>query len=515
MTSTNTTAGADHGTIETTERSGRWLALAVVCVGTMLAFVNVSSTIGALASIQADLRATSTQVLWITSAYSLVVAGLVLGAGTLGDLVGRRLLFMAGVGFFIGGSVTAFMAGAAGVLVAAQVGMGVGGAMVLPTSLAVISHAFTDPQERTEAISVWAGSSGVGLAVGPLGAGLLLDSFSWHSIYLINVVLGALALVGALAFVTESKHPTRTLDPVGMALGTLSVAALTYAVIEGKSQGYTSGRLLLVYAVFTVSMAAFIAYEARHHDPMIDLRLFRSGSFSAGLAVATVAMFGFVGAALLTTLYLQHVHGLTPLQTGVRLLVMFIPFIVVSALAGRLVRRTGFKVMLTCGLLVTAIGILTLCASQATPDFSYVWPGLLLVGIGSGLLIAPSTAAAIISVDPSQAGMASSTVNMFRQLGNVLGASVLGTILTSQFAGNLSRDLREQGLSPKVVSQVIGGTDRGSSAASIPPGLVEQVSHAANTAFTAAYHSGLLVGVIVVATTAIPTALLVRHRPAA
>ena len=254
---------------------------------------------------------------------------------------------MAGVVFFIGGSVTAFTADATGVLIAAQVGMGVGGAMVLPTSLAVVSHAFTDPQERTEAISVWAGSSGLGLAVGPLGAGLLLDHFSWHSIFLINVVLGALALVGALAFVTESKHPSRTLDPVGMVLGTLTVAALTYAVIEGKSQGYASGRLLLVYAVFAVSMAAFIAYEARHHDPMIDLRLFRSGSFSAVLAVATTAMFGFTGTALLTTLYLQHVHELTPLQTGVRLLVMFIPFIVVSAVAGRLVRRTGFKVMLT------------------------------------------------------------------------------------------------------------------------------------------------------------------------
>lgn len=517
MTSTNTAAGkagTDQGSLKQREKAGRWLALAVVCIGTMLAFVNVSSTIGALASMQSDLHATSTQVVWITSAYSLVVASLVLGAGTLGDLIGRRRLFIAGVVFFIGGSLAASSADATGVLIAAQVGMGVGGAMVLPASLAVVSHAFTDPQERTDAISVWAGSSGLGLAIGPLGAGMLLDHFTWHSIFLINVVLGALALVGALAFVTESKHHTRTLDPVGMVLGTLTVAALTYAVIEGKSQGYASGRLLLMYAVFAVSMVAFIAYEARHHDPMIDLRLFRSGSFSAVLAVATTAMFGFTGTALLTTLYLQHVHELTPLETGVRLLVMFIPFMVVSAVAGRLVRRIGFKIMLTAGLLIMAIGVLTLCASRATPEFLYVWPSLLVVGIGSGLLIAPSTAAAIISVDDSQAGMASSTVNMFRQFGNVLGASVLGTILTSHFADNLTHDLHQDGLPSEVVDRVVGGADRGNSAASLPAGLADQVTHAVHAAFTAAYHSGMLVGGSALLAMAVPTVILVRHKPA-
>jgi len=152
---------------------------------------------------------------------------------------------MAGVVLFIGGSLAAFTADATGVRIAAQVAMGVGGPMVLPSSLAVVRHAFTDPQERTGAISVWARSSGPGLAVGPLGAGMLLDHLSWHSIFLINVVLGVLALVGALAFVTESNHPTWTLGPVGAVLGPLTVAALTYAVIEGKSQGDASGRLLL------------------------------------------------------------------------------------------------------------------------------------------------------------------------------------------------------------------------------------------------------------------------------
>ncbi|MGO4617012.1 MFS transporter [Nocardia sp. 2YAB30] len=499
---------------ESSRTAIRWLALAVVCVGTMMAFVSLSSTIGSLARIQADLHSSPTETVWVTSAYSLVVASLILAAGTLGDLLGRRLVFLVGAVFFIGGSITAFAADSTGLLITAQAIMGVGGAAILPSSLAVVSHAFVDPRERTEAVSIWAGSSGLGLAVGPLGSGALLQYFSWHSVFMINVVLGIIALAGALLLVPESKQPDRQLDPVGVALGTVAVAALTFAIIEGKTLGYASEPIIFTYAVFAVTLLGFIGYEARHPDPMIDVRLFRSASFSAVMGVAATTMFGFVGTALLTVLYLQNVQAVTPLGAAVRSLAMFIPFILVSAVAGKIVHRVGFKVMLTVGLVVMAVGIMALRAAQAGPGFSNVWPGLVVAGIGSGLLIAPSTAAAIISVKHSQAGMASAVVNMFRQLGNVLGASVLGTILTTKFADDLSNRLSADGLPKPAVDQIVDGAQRGHHASGLPDRLATLVGDAVRQAFTDAYHLGVLVAGIVVLAVAIPTLILVRRSPA-
>jgi len=491
----------------------RRLALAVICVGTMMAFVNVSSTIGALARIQADLHSSPTAIVWITSAYSLVVASLILAAGTLSDVIGRRLVFGLGVGFFIVGSAAAASAGSTGLLIAAQAVIGVGGALLLPSGLSIVSHEFSDPRQRTEAVSVWAGSSGLGLAIGPVGSGAILSHHSWHAIFTINIVLGALALAGTVLFIPDSRHPGRRLDPVGLILGTITVAALTFGIIEGKTLGYASPGILSSYAVAAICLAAFVAYEARHPDPMIDVRLFRSASFSAVMAVATTAMIGFTGTALMVVLYLQHVQGLTPLGAGVRALMMFVPFITVSAVAGRIVHRVGFKAILTAGLLAMAVGAFALLGTQAGPGFAHVWPGLLIVGIGAGLLIAPSTAAAVISVPPAQAGMASSVVNMFRQLGNVLGASVLGTILTSKFADNLSTDLTSRKLPAPVVDQIVTGAKHGGGASGLPASLAGMVGDAVRHSFNDAFHTGLVVAGVFVLVVAVPTVLLVRQRP--
>ncbi|MEU1365168.1 MFS transporter [Streptomyces sp. NPDC005803] len=491
-----------------------WRGVLTVCLGVMMAFVNVSSTIGALGAIQRDLHPSASTLVWVTSAYSLVVATLVMFAGTLADLVGRRAVFLGGAVVFTGGSLLAFAADGTGLLITAQAVMGVGGAAVLPASLSIVSHSFTDPHQRTKAIGTWASCSGLGLAVGPLGAGLLLGSFTWHAVYLIDVVIGALTVVLTPFMVPESKHPTRRLDLAGVLLGTVMIASATYAIIEGGSSGYASGRIITVYGVFAVSLVLFLTVEARHHDPMLDLRLFRNPSYSAIMGVAAASMFGFVGTSLLAVLYMERVQQLSALATGVRLLAMFATYIAVSALAGRLVQKIGFALTLTAGLVVLGGGALALLAIGPFTGYGALWPGLLIAGIGSALLTAPSTAAAVNSVPRLQAGMASATVNMFRQIGSVLGPSVLGTIVTTRFPRYLEERLVSSGVPAPDASHITEGAVHGDSANSLPTTLAHTVTDSAARAFTDAVHLGLLIGGITLLVIAVPTAIFVRHRNA-
>lgn len=459
--------------------SRRWWSLLVVCLGVMMAFIDVSSTISALTAIQAGLHPSASTLVWITSAYALVVASLVMSAGTLADLIGRRRVFVGGAAVFAAASALAFAAPNAGLLITAQALMGAGGAAVLPSSLSIVSNSFTDPGERTTAISVWAAFSGIGLAAGPLLSGLLLDHFSWHAVFLINVVVGALAFILALLVVPESKHPSRRLDLRGMLLGTLVIASGTYAIIEGASAGYTAPQIIAMYIVSVLSLVVFVRLELRHPDPMLDLRLFRSRSFAVVMSLATTLMFGFVGISLITVLYLEEVRQLDALATGIRLMVMFGSYMIVTAVAARLVRRLGFTLMLAGGLALMGAGALALLAAGPFDGFGHMWPGLLVAGIGSGLIVAPSTAAAVNAVPALQAGMASAAVNMFRQLGSILGPAVLGTVVTTQFAHNLAR-----------------GVGRAQ-------------------AFTDAAHLGFLIAGIVLLVMAVPVALFLRHRNAA
>lgn len=489
----------------------RWLGLIVVCLGVMMAFVNITSTISALGRIQDDLHISAGTLVWLTSAYSLAVVSLVMSAGTLADLFGRRRTFISGAAVFTVGSLLAFVADSSGGLIAAQIVMGVGGAAVLPSSLTIVTTTFTDPHERTTAISAWAACSGLGLAVGPLIAGALLEHFSWHAVYLTNLLIGVAAGVLAPIFVHESKHPSRRLDPAGVLLGTVTLASATYAIIEGGSTGYAEPPIIVMYVVFVVAASLFVRVELRHPDPMLDLRLFRSASFSAVMGIAATAMFGFVGVALLSVLYMQRARQDTTLEVGVRMLILFGTFVAVSAVAPRLVRRFGFTVLLTAGLVFMGAGALTLLGTGPFDGYGAMWPGLLVTGIGGGLLIAPSSAAAVSSVPALQAGMAASAINMARQLGGVLGPSVLGTIVTTHFPDNLHHRLVDAGAPGSAADKIVAGASHGGGA-ELPASMARTVAQAVPEAFTDAVHRGLLVGGVVLLIAAVPAAFFVRHR---
>lgn len=488
----------------------RWLGVLVVCIGVMMSFVNVSSTLLSLSFIQQDLHISGATLIWVSSAFPLAVVSLLMSAGTFGELYGRRRTYFAGVVLIGVGSLVAFLAGNAGVLIAGQAVMGVGAAAAMPTGLSIVSNTFPDQHERVRAIGLWASTAGIGLAVGPLISGALLDTFSWHSAYLINVVL---ALVGAGLvpfFIAEGKHPSRRLDPIGVVLGTVATAALAFAIIEGGSRGFATGPSIAAYIIVAVSLPAFIAVELRHRDPMLDLRLFRSASFTAIQLAAGSAMFGFVGISLLAILYLQRVVHLDAWSTGVHMLPWMVSYVAVSAVAARVVRALGFATTLTAGLVLMGVGALALLRVGIVDGYAAMWPAFLALGLGSALLIGPSTAAAVNSVSSLQAGMASATVNTFRQLGSMLGASILGTLVTTQFPQYLSRDLAGAGLSAGAAHGIVAAAARGARP-EVPTALRPLLDQAVPEAFTSALHLGFAVGGIALLVAAIPTAIFVRQ----
>ena len=411
--------------------SHRWAGLVVVCLGMMMTFLNITQSTAVLGPLRQDLHVGSAEFVWVASTYTMVVASLVLSAGTLGDILGRRAVFAAGTAAMGAGSLVVFLAGGPAGVIAGQAIMGIGGAVVLPNSLAIVTHAFTEAHERTTAVSIWVAISGVGLAIGPLSAGVLLEAFSWHSVFLTNVVLAVAVLALTPAFVPDSRHPGRRLDAPGLLLAIAAIGALNYAVIEGGHRAFTAGSVLAAFALAGVATLAFVAVEARSRRAMLRLRLFRIPSFSTANAVGFAGQYAFVGIALAQVLYFEGVRGDSILAMGVHLMPMMVGYVLVSSLAARIVRRAGFRATIATGLLLTAVAMGALAAQTATSPYAQIAVVLTLFGTGAGLLLPASTATAVVSVPHQEGGMASATVNMFRQVGGALGASITGTILTS------------------------------------------------------------------------------------
>ncbi|MBC2641950.1 MULTISPECIES: MFS transporter [unclassified Rhodococcus (in: high G+C Gram-positive bacteria)] len=454
-----------------TDRS-RWIALAAVCFGMMLTFLNTTATIASVPAIGSDLNADAATTVWIPSMFVLVVASLVLSAGTLGDVIGRRVSFVGGAATMAVGSFATFLAHTSAWFLAAQAVTGIGAALVLPNSLTIISSSFADPRERTEAISIWAASSGLGLAIGPLSAGAVIDSFSWNAVFLVNAVAALVVALVSPAVVPSSTLPGARLDLPGLITATTAIAALTFWVIDGSHNGFRSPRTVISMIVFVCALSLFVTIERSVRAPMLHLDLFRSRSFSAVMLVSTTALFGFTGLSLISVLYFERVGGLSAWTTGLHLLALMMTYVVVSAIAPRLHQRTGFKFMLTGGLVITAAGALLLGRVQPHEGWATMTTAFVVLGLGIGTLIAPATAAAMNSVTPAEHGMASGTLNLFRQLGSVLGTSVMGSILTAQLSTALP-------------------------------------TQPADTAFTSAFHTCAVVAAAVFIVVAIPTAFLV------
>jgi EmrB/QacA subfamily drug resistance transporter len=387
----------------------------------------------ALPEIGASLHPSVRGLEWVIDAYVLPLACLLLIGGRLGDLFGPRRVFLIGLGMFAVGSGLCALADSTGFLIAARALQGVGAALELPATLAILTHVYTEPKQRAQAIGIWVGVAGTSLAVGPVLGGALVDGLSWQSVFVVNLPLALVAMVIAARFLGADAEPAvRGLDLPGQLLGTATLALATYAAIEGQSRGWGSPLIASLFGTSLVCLAAFIAVERRAADPVLPLGLFGDRSFAAASGCGFLMGFVLFGLLFTFALFFQGTQGMSALEAGVRFLPLSIAFILTAPLTGRLIGGIGYRLPMALGLGCVGVGALLLVRLQSDTGYAGVAVSFVVIGIGYGLASTPMAALVMGSVPTGQAGMASSVNNTSRQAGGVFGVAILGTILTAR-----------------------------------------------------------------------------------
>jgi MFS transporter, DHA2 family, methylenomycin A resistance protein len=383
----------------------------------------------AIKDIGSDLNAGINALQWVIDSYNLFYATLLLTGGTLGDLYGRARVFAIGIGLIVLGSIVCAAAPNAAILIAGRAITGIGAALEVPTSLAILTVAYADDKERARAIGIWASCNGLALAAGPTIGGLLVDAAGWRSIFILVVPVSVLAMVLAMRRVPESSDPEgRHLDPAGQALAIATLAALSFVTIEGPHWGFASPIILALIILCVVSGVLFVAWQRGRPGALVPLDFFRKRVFSAALAVAGMMTFGMYAMLFLTPLYLQSLGGLSAFMVGLALLPLSVTFVIVSQYSGALVKRFGPRAMMTAGMAAMGVGLLLLAGVSTTPNMVLIETALLIIGAGLGLNTGPVNTVAVASVPPARSGTASGLVNTSRMVGATLGVAVLGSL---------------------------------------------------------------------------------------
>lgn len=482
--------------------------LVMACLGMFVAYLPVTTVSVSLPAIGSALHASTSQLTWVSSAFQLPMAALILTAGVVGDVHGRKKVYLAGLALAGAGAATALSAQSVEVLWVGQACAGLGAAALLPSTLALISHAVPDPRKRGTFIGLWAASLMTALAVGPMIAGVILDHTTWRWIFLPAIPVAVITLAVAAPLVTDSRAPgERRLDWPGQITAAVTITALVYGVIEGGAASFTEGRVIAALSLAAVSAIVFVLAERRSPSPMLDLSLFRSAAFSATTLIAMITFLGLIGFFFVLSLYFGLVQRLDTLHAGYRLLVVCVVSLVVGALAGRLMYRIPPRVMITTGLLVTAGSLLSLTAIDAGTGFGPLAWRLALLGLGLGLVITPMTATAVAAVPHHLAGMASAGNNAFRQVGGALGPAVLGTLLTTKSADTLPGHLRDVGVTGPVAQRISDAVDAGGLGAAARMNLGQNTGRAMG-ALGEAFLDGLYLCLIVAACLALVAALV-------
>jgi DHA2 family multidrug resistance protein-like MFS transporter len=475
---------------ESTVYHRRWAILSVLVVSLLVVVLDNTILNVALKTIQLDLRATQSELIWAVNSYVLVFAALLFTWGVLGDRYGRRRILMICLTLFGIASALCAFASTPNLLIFFRALMGIGGAAVLPVTLAIITNVFP-PKERGRAIGIWAGAVGVAIAIGPITGGFLLEHFWWGSVFLINVPVVIVGLVGIALIVPEStgQHSQR-LDPIGVLLSIAGLLALVYGIVHGGDTREWSSIAVWGWIVLGIALLAlFIWLELRSDHPSLDVHLFQNREFSVSIAAVTMAFFGLMGATFFLVFYLQLVRGYSPLQAGLIFLPLALGQILAAPRSAKTVARFGPKVVIGSGLLIVAAVYVVLFFAQVDTPLWILCVLFFFVGVGMGNAIAPATTVMMSTLPLSRAGAGSAVQNTVRQIGGALGVAILGTVLATVYAGQF--DASAVGL-PSAASGSLGQTYEAIGAllqgGGLTPAAATAAVNAANDAFMSAMH---------------------------
>jgi EmrB/QacA subfamily drug resistance transporter len=515
---TDVTAAQPSATAETepAPHSGnKWWTLVAVCLGTFMLLLDVTIVNVALPSIQDALNSSFSALQWVVDAYALTLAALLLTAGSLADMYGRRRLYVVGLGIFTAASLLCGLATSTVMLQLSRALQGVGGAIMFAVSLALLADAFRG-KDRGVAFGVWGAITGLAVAIGPLLGGALTSGISWRWIFFVNLPVGVIAAGISVTKVAESRAPqARRPDWAGFVLFGAALASLIYALIESNEKSFGSGRVVGCFVAAAVLLIAFVVVEARGQQPMFDLKLFTLPTFTGG-AVAAFGVSSTIFALLLyLVLYLQDVLGLSALGTGLRLLVISGGILLTSTLAGRLTSRVPVRLLIGPGLMIVAVGLLLMRGLNAGSTWTHLIPGMIVAGIGVGLINPPLASTAVGVVRHDRAGMASGINSTFRQVGIATGIALLGTLFSNRVTQVvLAKVSATPGLAGK--GQQISGAVKSGEVQNLLAGLPArsrgQVALITKTAFTTGLDRILLVAAIVAFVCGVISLLAIRGK---
>ena len=468
-----------------TDENRRWWTLGAMCFALFMVMLDNTVVNVALPSIQRDLGASISALEWTVNAYTLSFAVLLVTGGRLGDLFGRRRMFLFGVVVFAASSAFIGFAQTDTWLIAGRAIQGMGAAFMMPGTLSIISNTFP-AEERGKAIGTWAGVSALALAIGPVVGGFLVENVSWQSIFFLNLPVAALAVVVTLAAAPESRDETveRVVDVPGVLTLGAGLAALVLALVEGNTWGWGSTRILSLFAVAVIGLVGFVVAERRARVPMVDFSFFRSRSFLGANVVAFIVSFSMLAMFFFLALYMQNIKGYSPLEAGVRFLPSTLVIIVVGPIAGRLTDRIGPRPLMSIGLVLTSASLFWQSFLGVDTPYSFLVGAFALMGLGMGLTMSPMSTAAMNAVEPTKAGVASGILSMSRMVGGTFGVAALGALVSGLGKSRLGELLPQM---PKSVRDKMFG-DLGAGAAD---GAPAQVVHAGNEAFVYALQNGL------------------------
>jgi EmrB/QacA subfamily drug resistance transporter len=414
------------------EENRKWWTLGAVSFGLFMIMLDNTIVNVALPSIQSDLHIGISELEWVVNGYALTFAVLMLTGGKLADLLGRRLVFVIGLAIFTGASLACGLATSPGFLIGARVVQGVGAALMNPSTLSIITATFP-PRQRGMAIGIWAGVSALALAIGPLVGGLITQQVSWSWIFFINVPVGIVAIVVARLVIPESRDTSaeQRLDLPGLLTSAIGLFALTYALIEANTYGWTSARILGLFAIAAVGLIAFVLLELHQRVPMLDLSLFRNATFAGANLVMLLVALAMFGVFFYVSLYMQNVLRYSPTQAGATFLPMTLCIVFLAPIAGRITDRVGARWLIAGGMALVAGSLVIFAQLDQQSTFWDIFPGLVIGGAGMAMSMAPTTATAMAAVEVDKAGVGSAVLNSMRQVGGSLGIAVMGAIVAS------------------------------------------------------------------------------------